>query len=292
MAKVTLEQWHSLIAVVEKGGYAQAAEALNKSQSSVSYAIQKLETQLNVRVFSVEGRKAVLTPVGKTLYQRAQLLVADAEQVEKLASTYSTGWEPVIKVSADALFPDWMMLDAIDAFMEISPLTRVEALESVLSGTEEALLNKTSDIVITASVPPGFVAEKLFGVSFGLFTSPDHPLQQLNRAVTQQDLRLYRQIVVKDSGSRDIDSGWLEAQQRLTFSHFYASVQAVERGLGFSWLPDTRIQECLKTNSLVELPHESIRNKQIDLYLIQREGELAGPATKKLAQIITQLCTN
>ena len=35
---VSLEQWRALIAVVEAGGYAQAAEALHKSQSAVTYA--------------------------------------------------------------------------------------------------------------------------------------------------------------------------------------------------------------------------------------------------------------
>ena len=35
-AQITLEQWRSLIAVVESGGYAQAAVVLHKSQSAVS----------------------------------------------------------------------------------------------------------------------------------------------------------------------------------------------------------------------------------------------------------------
>ena len=62
MSQVTLEQWQALIAVVEHDGYAQAAEALSKSQSSVSYAIQKLETALGLRAFKIKGRKAELTP--------------------------------------------------------------------------------------------------------------------------------------------------------------------------------------------------------------------------------------
>ena len=48
VARVTLEQWRTLVAVVDAGGYAQAAEALHKSQSAITYAVQKLETQLAV----------------------------------------------------------------------------------------------------------------------------------------------------------------------------------------------------------------------------------------------------
>lgn len=44
--KSTLEQWRGFVAVVEAGGYAQAAEQLHKSQSTLTYAVQKLERLL------------------------------------------------------------------------------------------------------------------------------------------------------------------------------------------------------------------------------------------------------
>src|SRR6266478_6052232 len=53
--KITLDQWRALLAVVDAGGYAQAAENLHKSQSAVTYAVQKLESLLGVKVFEVIG---------------------------------------------------------------------------------------------------------------------------------------------------------------------------------------------------------------------------------------------
>ena len=58
---LSLDQWRALIAVVDAGGYAQAAEALHKSQSSISYAVHKIESVLGVRAFEIHGRKAVLS---------------------------------------------------------------------------------------------------------------------------------------------------------------------------------------------------------------------------------------
>ena len=63
------------MAVVDAGGYAQAAEQLHKSQSAVTYAVQKLESLLAVKAFEVQGRKAVLTPTGQLLYRRASALL-------------------------------------------------------------------------------------------------------------------------------------------------------------------------------------------------------------------------
>ena len=51
--RVTLEQWQALQAVVDHGSYARAAEALHKSQSAVTYAVQKVESLLGVQAFEI-----------------------------------------------------------------------------------------------------------------------------------------------------------------------------------------------------------------------------------------------
>jgi DNA-binding transcriptional LysR family regulator len=61
-----------LAGVVDAGGYAQAAVVMHKSQSAVTYAVQKVEALLGVKVFSMVGRKAHLTPAGEVLYRRAK----------------------------------------------------------------------------------------------------------------------------------------------------------------------------------------------------------------------------
>ena len=82
--KITLDQWQALIAVVDEGGYAAAAEALNKSQSAISYAIQKIETELGVRAFALEGRRARLTETGHLLYRQAKVLLEEAGRIESV----------------------------------------------------------------------------------------------------------------------------------------------------------------------------------------------------------------
>src|SRR6476660_9465752 len=94
---ITLEQWRTLVAVVDAGGYAQAAEALHKSQSAITYALQKLESQLSVKALEIHGRKAVLTPTGQLLYRRAKALIDEADGVERAAQALSAGWEAEIR---------------------------------------------------------------------------------------------------------------------------------------------------------------------------------------------------
>jgi len=65
--RISLDQWRSLNAVVETGGYAQAAAMLNRSQSSVSYHIARLQDLLGIEVFRIVGRRARLTEHGEVI---------------------------------------------------------------------------------------------------------------------------------------------------------------------------------------------------------------------------------
>jgi DNA-binding transcriptional LysR family regulator len=58
----SIDQWQVLAAVVDAGGFAQAARTLHKSQSAISYTLAQLQESLGVRLLQIEGRRAVLTP--------------------------------------------------------------------------------------------------------------------------------------------------------------------------------------------------------------------------------------
>lgn len=286
-AKISLDQWQALIAVVDEGGYASAAEALDKSQSAISYAVQKIETELGVRAFALEGRRAKLTETGQMLYRQAKVLVEEANRIESAAIQLSQGWEPLVRVAADALFPQHCMLSALDAFAQHSPLTRVEYTETVLSGSDEALLRKEADVVIGGRVPPGFFGDQLMRVRFVAVAAADHPLSQAD-SLTHEDLRQHRQIVIRDSGSRRIDSGWLGAEQRWTVSHPSTRIAAIRRGLGFAWVPEAEIGDGLESGALKVLPLKEGGERLVDLHLIYADGQYAGQAARYLGERIRE----
>src|SRR5699024_10078999 len=133
--------------------YARAAEKLHKSQSTITYAIQRLEFQLDVKIFTMQGRRAVLTDVGKVLYRRAMQLLEEAAALEKAAAELAQGWEPEIRLAADIAYPTWMLLECLDRFSSQRPTTRIELYETVLGGTSQALLEKQVDLAISPIVP-------------------------------------------------------------------------------------------------------------------------------------------
>lgn len=287
--KVTLEQWRALLAVIDAGGYAKAAEQLDKSQSAVSYAIAQLEQALDVKVFNLQGRKAVATPAGELLYRRAKLLLEQADRLEKSAGCLAIHVEPLVKVAADLIIPPIKVLHCLALFAKDFPDTRVEIFESVLSGTEDALLQRQADLAIGGRVPTGFMGEKLMSVTMHGVSSPDHPLQHLGRPVTLEDMRQHRQIIVRDSGQyRRHTEGWQEAEQRWTVSHISTSLDAIRMGLGYAWLPDAYMQDDIKAGRLKYLPVEVGAEREVATYITFADKEFAGPATRRLAEILKE----
>lgn len=288
-ARITLEQWRCLVAVVEAGGYAQAAEALHKSQSSVTYAVQKLEELLDVRAFEIKGRKAFLTQIGQMLYRRARTLLEDAAAMERAARKVSAGWEAEISIAMEIVFPVWLMLDCLARFGSESPQTRIELFETVIGGTSEALLAGRVDIAISPTIPAGFTGEPLFTARFIPVAHPEHALHKLGHEITARDLRKHRHLVVRDSGTqREKKAATVEGEQRWTVTTMPTSIHAACTGYGYAWFPEEKIRGELAQGLLKPLPLRGGRERKLPIYLIFADRDAAGPGALRLADIVRE----
>lgn len=281
LPRTTLEQWAVLAAVVDHGGFAQAAEALNRSQSAVSYAVGRLQEALDLRLLVIEGRKAALTPHGQTLLSRARVMARELETLERLAGSLKQGWEPNLTLIIDASFPRKLLLGVVSELRLMCPNTQFQLSDAVLSGGEEAIVDGRADVVVTDRVPKGFLGEWLMDVTFVAVAAPSHPLFELDYAITAKDLVRHMQSVVRDSGTRHPrDDGWLGAGTRCTVSSVEASLATVEAGLAYAWLPQHLVEESLRRGTLRILPLDAGRTREVPLSLVLVRPECAGPAAR------------
>jgi DNA-binding transcriptional LysR family regulator len=291
--RITLEQWRALTTVVEAGGYAQAAEKLHKTQSTVTYAVQKIERLLGLKVFKIRGRKAQLTREGEVLFRRGKTLIEEAAALERGATGLAAGWEPEVRLAAEIIFPTWLLLKCFARFAEERPETRIQLYETVLGGTDEALIEQRVDFAIASHVPGGFVGDPLLRVRFIAAAHPDHPLHQLARPLSFRDLRPHRQLVIRDSAQQRIrDSGaWLGADERWTVTQKATSIAAACMGLGFAWFPEEAIREELQDGQLKPLPLREGRERYVELYMVFADRDYPGRAAWRLAEIIREQLT-
>ena len=286
--RITLDQWAALVAVVEEGGYAQASRQLHRTQSTVTYTIQKLEEQLGLKVFERQGRRSVLSPAGQVLYRRGKALLDDATRIERSAAGLAQGWEAEIRLAVDAIFPTWLLLRALGQFGSEHPDIRIEVIEAVLGAVEEALIEGRVDFIIGTQVPGGFIGDALMQVRFVCAAAPSHPLHQLGRAVEFEDLRAHRHLVVRDSSARRGRSGgWLN-ERRWTVSNKATSIRAARMGLGYAWFAADNVREELDDGSLRQLPLAQGAERFATLYLVHADRVAAGPGTRRLVDILRE----
>ena len=274
--------------MVDAGSYARAAELLHKTQSTLTYAVQKIESLLDVKAFDIKGRKAVLTPTGQLLYRRARLLLDEATATESAARRLSAGWEAEIRVVMEVIFPTHVMLQCLASFNDESPHTHIELIESVMGGTAEALARGLADLGIAAGIPPGFFGESLLRMRFLAVAHPEHPLHHLGRAVTHEDLRAHRQLLVRETSSTRGTRPSLDTTQRWTVTDMATSIQAATMGYGFAWLPEEKIRQELADGTLRPLPLREGRERYAELYLVFANRDSAGPGVLRLAEIVKE----
>jgi DNA-binding transcriptional LysR family regulator len=288
--KISLEQWRALVAVVEAGGYAQAAKTVHKTQSSVSYAVQKIEQMLDLHLFEKQGRKAVLTPAGELLYRRSKNLLERADALERGAAELGADWNPELRLAVDIVYPTWVLLHSLQRFGEERPRTRVQLFETVLGGTDEALYERAVDLAISTHVPQGFSGDPLLRLRFIAAAHPEHLLHRLRRPLTLDDLREHRHLLVRDTAvqhTRD-SGGWIGAEQRWTVSHKATQIAAACMGLGFAWFPEDAIRRELESGSLKPLPMREGAERFAELYLIFTDPDFPSASAVRMAGIVRE----
>ena len=93
-----------------------------------------------------------------------------------------------------------------------------------------------------------------------------------------------------DSGRNRVDSGWLGAEQRWSVNQMSIAIDQVSQGLGFAWLPVTRIRTQLEQGILKPLPLKDGGIRYVQSYLVFKDPDQAGPGTRKLAELLTDIC--
>lgn len=283
MLRITLEQWRMFLSVVEHGGFNQASQAIFKSQSSIHNAVRKIEGSLGVKLFRVEGRKTVLTDSGEMMLRRARYLVNEAEKVEFIGLNLSQGVEARLNIAVDEVFPREWLYQVLENVSAEYPLLQIEVYDAVLSGSIEQLEHDEVEIAISPiSFGSGF-SESLLNIDFYAVASPQHALHNMNRALSLEDLKSHRQIVVRDSGKSakyNMSDGWLEANHRWTVSHMQNSIDIICKGLGYAWLPLSLIEDHLKKGRLKPLELTENTKRSAQLYVTFKDGDLLGPAAR------------
>lgn len=221
------------------------------------------------------------------MLRRSRLLTQQIEDLELLASNINVGWEPEIRIAVELVYPKQILYRALAKFHPISRGSRIQIIDTVITGSTEMILEHKADLVIAASpsVPKGYIGEPLTVIQMVPVVGKDHLLAQLPE-LDLNELSQHLQIVIRDTASKPKDVGWLRAEQRWTVNNFFEAVDILKNGIGFCWLPEHLIDGLLKQGILVRLAITQSSARIVPLALVTPKEETLGPGSRQLRELL------
>src|SRR5512140_3119843 len=128
-----------LQAVAQAGSFAGAARELGLAPSAITYRIRQLEDALDVLLFDRSSRQAKPTSAGTELLREGARLLTEVDAVANRVKRVATGWESQLTIAVDSVIASAVMMELVQAFFELAPVTRLRLRDEALSGTLEAL---------------------------------------------------------------------------------------------------------------------------------------------------------
>ena len=280
----TIEQWSVLRAVVEHGSFAQAAAALNKSQSSISYAVGKLQETLNVRLLELQGRRAILTMAGHALLAEATPLIDELGRIEERTQAIASGEDVRIRLLVDSVFPKARLFDALGMFTELHPYVDIHLREAVRQTIRETQ-TEDFDIAVLVAEPGARLVKLIADIPLIAVAHAEHPLALGRQSLTTALLARYARVEIR--GMEPIPPSPNETGKIWRMNTVEAALEGVRRGLCYGWLPQHLIRDELETGYLATLPLKVGATRHIPLGLLfEEDGSKVGRSVAALAALL------
>jgi len=245
-------------AIGASGSLSRAAASLGKAPSTVSYTLRQIETRFDALLFDRRRYRLALTPAGALLVREAVRLRDDMQRLTRRVTQVAKGWEDRLWIVTDEIIEFDSLLPVIQDFDALDSGVSLRVTHEVLGGTWEALAEGRADLVIGATNEPPALAgvqwRELGRMSWVYAVSPRHPLAKLKGALTAEQMRAHRAVVVADTSRRGEGRayGHGAGQATLAVPSMAAKIEAQRAGLGVGWLPEARVASLLKRGELLQ----------------------------------------
>ncbi|HEX8712805.1 MAG TPA: LysR family transcriptional regulator [Terracidiphilus sp.] len=283
----TIDQWEVFQAVVQLGSFAAAAEKLNRSQSTISYAISRLQEQFKVPLFEMSGRRAHLTEEGKALLADAEPLLTGFRNLEEKAASLAAGEGKSIRISVDSLYPDERLFSALAKLNRKNPLLCPQIEKGPFLSAAYEFETNGADLCITGLPAREHFAKPILDIRMRAVARADHPLHGDGRELTRLDLIQHLAVVIEGTNLPEPKRQPHAKTQRLLVVHSVESaIEAVRSGMCFGWLPVFRIAAYLSSGELVGLRLPLKGERLVRMFLVLKESDSVSVEKNLLADLL------
>ena len=242
---MTITQLKYCIAVAEHRNFTTAAQHVFVTQPTLSMQIQKLEQELDLKIFDRTQKPIGLTAVGEKIIQQAHLIVAESDRIQDvieqekgvIGGSFKLGIIPTVMSTLLPLFLQTVLKAYPKLVLEIEEMPTQQIIENLEKGTLDA------GIAATPLNYNHILEKQLYYEPFMVY-APTHSKLNKEKDVIADMLKNEKVLLLQDGHcfrNSALNICKIKHEVSLPFEiksgSFETLVQLSEEGLGITLLP-------------------------------------------------------
>jgi DNA-binding transcriptional LysR family regulator len=273
--------------VVECGSVSHAAKKLHANQPNLSVRIQRLESELGVKLFDREGKKLVLNPIGQKLYEQTKALLNMYSDIRGEIELYKQPDHGHIRIGGGFQILLTILPQFLLKFSEALPNVSYEINEI---GPSTEIYQQVDQYEIDFGlVDTKHSYENIENVSLGIHTTiglvvPKNSEISSGGEISIEDLHKLKLITFKKGTKiRKYIEGELEARgisisDWMEIGHIELIIKMIEMGIGAAFLPISTGSEIFMDKDVKVLHVKGLAFTPRPIYLIYRKNRFYPPS--------------
>ncbi|MFT4735670.1 MAG: LysR family hydrogen peroxide-inducible transcriptional activator [Arcticibacterium sp.] len=149
---MNFQQLQYILAIDQHRHFARAAEACNVTQPTLSMMVQKLEEELDLKIFDRSRQPVCPTDAGEKLLLQAQKILQEVKMLEEIASEANNYMGGKLRVGVIPTIAPYLLPLFIQSFVEKYPEVKLKISELITDQIMERL--EKGDLDVGILVPP------------------------------------------------------------------------------------------------------------------------------------------
>lgn len=251
-------------AIVERGSFVGAANALDIPKATVSRKIDELETRLGARLLQRTTRRLSLTEAGQAYYEHCERILAEIAEAERAIGLFTGSPRGNLRVTAPFTLGARFLGRLMPEFARLYPEVRVTLM---LSNTVVDLIDSNLDLALRVGVlsDSSYASRTLTMMRSRMVASPAY-IAEMGLPRTPEELEKHRALSLLQRDEHNGRFHWrIEETGRkgaplevpitpmMVCNDPEPLVQAALGGEGIAFLPDMFVCEPLRQGTLVQL---------------------------------------
>ena len=277
---MTLRQIRHFIAVAETGSISAGAQAVFVSQSSLTLAIQQLETEIGVRLFERHAKGMNLTHQGHQFLRQSYLILATVDNAKRSLQLGTESLTGKLTIGVTSLVAGYFLVELLKRFKSAYPNVTIQVVEDERPYIEHLLVSGEIDIgvLILSNIEDrdALQTEVLMHSPYRLWLPPLHPLLE-HESISLADVAK-QPLIQLNADEMDVHARriWARAGLKPEIAMKTASTEAVRSlvaaGMGVSILPDMAYRAWSLEGNMIEARKLADLLEPLDIGLAWRRG--------------------